>query len=218
VFVKADYSQIELRIVAEISGDDAMKAAFQAGVDLHRLTASHVTGKPVEEVTDEDRQLAKAVNFGLIYGMGAKALAEDSRGFGVALTEGEARKIREAYFRAYPGIRRWHNIQGRQVSTYTVAGRRRTFERDKFFTAKLNSPVQGTGADGLKLALTRMWETRDEVDAYPVLIVHDEVVVETPVGQAEATRLWLERCLVEGMSQLVTEVPVVVDADIKQRW
>jgi len=218
VFVKADYSQIELRIAAEIANDESMIKAFKEGVDLHRLTASHVTGKPVEEVTDEDRQLAKAVNFGLIYGMGAKALAEYSRGFGVALTEGEARKIREAYFRAYPGIRRWHTAQGRQVSTRTVAGRRRTFERDKFFTAKLNSPVQGTGADGLKLALARMWETRDEVDAYPVLIIHDEIVVETPAEQADATRDWLQRCMVEGMSQLVTEVPVVVDADIKQQW
>jgi len=182
VLIKADYAQIELRLIAEIAGDDAMKKAFIDGVDLHALTATHVNGGgAIEDVTTDDRQMAKAVNFGLIYGMGAPRLADYARSsYGVDMDEATASEVRASYFRAYPGLRRWQRLQGRLKETRTVSGRRRAFEGDGHYTGKLNSPVQGTGADGLKLALIRLWETRDTVDAYPVLTVHDEIVVEAP--------------------------------------
>ena len=220
VLIKADYAQIELRLIAEIAGDDAMKKAFIDGVDLHALTATHVNGGgAIEDVTTDDRQMAKAVNFGLIYGMGAPRLADYARSsYGVDMDEATASEVRASYFRAYPGLRRWQRLQGRLKETRTVLGRRRAFEGDGHYTGKLNSPVQGTGADGLKLAVIRLWETRDTVDAYPVLTVHDEIVVEAPADRAEQAKQWLIDCMIEGMAEVLKEVPVVVDAEVKEAW
>ena len=157
VFVKADYSQIELRIAAQISGDTAMQAAFRAGEDLHTKTARAVLGR---EPTQHDRQLAKALNFGLLYGMGAERLrtyAQDD--YGVTLSEDEAAQFRQRFFQTYPGLRAWHRAQrDGEVTTSTLAGRPR--HGVSAFTEKLNSPVQGTGADILKGALARLWADR----------------------------------------------------------
>ena len=138
-----------------------MKQAFTEGKDLHATTATHLLGKEeVEDVTPDERQLAKAVNFGLIYGMGAKTLAKYARtNFGQELDEARAGDIRRSYFEAYPGIRNWQQLQGRKTETRTVLGRRRILDGDGYYTARLNSPIQGTGADGLKLALAMMWES-----------------------------------------------------------
>ncbi|HKI35179.1 MAG TPA: DNA polymerase [Gemmataceae bacterium] len=217
VLVKADYSQIELRIAAKVSGDSAMLAAYQAHEDLHALTSRHVLG--VAEVTKEQRQLAKAINFGLLYGMGVKgfrayALAQ----YDLHLTEEEAGRYREAFFKAYPGLRRWHNSMSRRpIDTRTLAGRRRTnIER---YTEKLNTPVRGTGADGLKLALALLWERRREVSgAIPVLVVHDEIVVECDTGQAEAVEVWLTRAMVDAMTPLIDPIPVEVEVKVGRTW
>ena len=125
VLVKADYSQIELRIAAKVSGDKAMLAAYRAGEDLHTLTAQHVLG--IAEVTKEHRQLAKAVNFGLLYGMGARGFRLYAKSnYDLDLTEEQARRYRDAFFRAYPGLRRWHNsVPKKVIDTRTLAGRRR---------------------------------------------------------------------------------------------
>ncbi len=187
VLVKADYSQIELRIAAELAGERRMLDAFRRGDDLHRLTAALVLGKPPDAVTADDRQLAKAVNFGLLYGMGPGAFAAHARtAYGVALSEAQAAALREKFFAAYPGLRRWHRAQPRgAMTTRTLTGRKR-FGVERF-TEKLNTPVQGSGADGLKLALAELWETREWCpQARPILCVHDEVVVECPAEQAES--------------------------------
>ena len=220
VMIKADYAQIELRIVAEMAPDARMKQAFAEGKDLHATTATHLLGKGEEEdVTSDERQLAKAVNFGLIYGMGAKALTKYARtNFGQDLDESEAAGIRRRYFEAYPGIRIWQQIQGRETETRTVLGRRRILDSDRHYTARLNSPVQGTGADGLKLALVKMWESRDDIDAFPVLAIHDEIVVECPTDKAEEAKAWLVRCMREGMEEFLKEVPIVVDAEVRRTW
>ncbi len=217
VLVKADYSQIELRIAAEMAGDQRIRDAYRRGEDLHALTARLVLGK--EQVTKEDRQAAKALNFGLIYGMGASTLRQHAAsGYGVHLTDAEAHRFREAFFRAYPGLRAWQRSQPEgEIETRTPAGRRRLHVAR--YTEKLNTPVQGAGADGLKAALALLWETRDRCpSARPVLAVHDELVLECDEHDAEPAREWLVACLRRGMAAFLRRVPVVVEARIARDW
>ncbi len=186
VLVKADYSQIELRIAAKVSGDKSLLEAYQHGEDLHTRTARIVLG--VEDVTKEHRQLAKSLNFGLVYGMGATNFRQyASTQYGVTLTEEQAKEYRAAFFKSYPGLAAWHRRTGRTkdqaIETRTLGGRRRLGVAR--FTEKLNTPVQGTGADGLKRALALLWERRDQMPgAFPVLAVHDEIVVEAEAASS----------------------------------
>jgi DNA polymerase I-like protein with 3'-5' exonuclease and polymerase domains len=219
VLVKADYSQIELRLAATIAPDPAMHAAYQAGEDLHARTARVLTGNP--EVTKADRQLAKAVNFGLLYGMGAKTLVVYARStYGVTLTVAEATAYRNKFFQTYRGLKKWHAGVGasdRPAVTHTVLGRKR-FEV-KRFTEKLNTPVQGTGADGLKQALALLWERRAECPtAFPVLAVHDEIVVECDATDADRASTWLKTCMIDGMAPFAAPVPVEVEVSVGPNW
>jgi len=172
VLVKADYSQIELRIAAQITGDTCMVRAFQAGMDLHELTARLVLN--CTEVSKEIRQQAKALNFGLLYGMGAKTFRRyAAQNYGVQLTPVEAQQLRKRWFNTFPGICRWHDRQpDGPIETRTLAGRRR--QNVERFTEKLNTPVQGTGADGLKNALALLWETRHRCPSARLVLVGDE--------------------------------------------
>jgi DNA polymerase-1 len=220
VLVKADYSQIELRIAAQVAGEDRMIAAYRRGDDLHTLTARTLLG--TTDVTKADRQLAKAVNFGLLYGMGARGFRRYARSHcGVELTEDQAEQYRRAFFTAYPALRRWHNTVGRTqdrpIETRTLAGRRcRNVAR---FTEKLNLGVQGTGADGLKAALALLWVRRAECPgAVPVLAVHDEIVVECDAGTADAAAGWLKQAMLDGMAPLVAPVPVEVEVSVAPAW
>ncbi len=215
--IKADYSQIELRIAAKITGDKRMMAAYRDNEDLHTLTARALLGK--QDVTKADRQLAKAVNFGLLYGQGAKGLMAYALGsFGVSLTEAEATAHRNTFFRTYPGLRKWHNsTQEGAVDTRTLAGRRRAGVMR--YTEKLNTPVQGTGADGLKRALALLWERREQCPgAFPVLFVHDEIVVECDEAQADAAVAWVKAAMIDGMVPLIAPVPVEVEASVGKTW
>jgi DNA polymerase-1 len=204
--------------VAEVSGDERMLAAFARGDDLHTLTASSVLGKAPDAVTNEERQLAKVVNFGLVYGLGPAVFADYARtAYGLTLTNDEAKTLRDRFCAAYPGLKRWHRSQpAGAVEVRTASGRRRMVER---FTEKLNTAVQGTGADGLKLALALIWETRHRCpSAVPVLVVHDEVVIECDADEAERARDWLVDCLQRGMQQFLRQVPVTVEALICRDW
>jgi DNA polymerase-1 len=220
VLVKADYSQIELRIAAKVSGDKNMLAAYQAGEDLHTLTALHVLG--VQDVTKDQRQLAKALNFGLLYGMGARGFQSYAKSsYGVVLTEPQAQSYRDAFFNAYPGLRAWHSKvkHAHTRETRTLAGRRRRLKPEDYDTLRLNTPVQGTGADGLKGALALLWERRDQASgAFPVLVVHDEIVVECDQGQAEVVAVWLKAAMVEAMVPLIDPVPVEVEVKAARTW
>jgi DNA polymerase-1 len=218
--VKADYSQIELRIAARVANDKTMIEAFRRGDDLHVLTARQILGNA--EVSKADRQLAKALNFGLLYGMGAKALRAYSKAnYGVELTLQQAQDYRSAFFRTYPGLAAWHRAVGRSgkqaIDCRTLVGRRKLGVT--YFSEKLNMPVQGSGADGLKLALALLWERRDQcAGAFPVMAVHDEIVVECNSEQADAAAAWLKQAMIDAMTPLVTPVPVEVEVKIGQTW
>jgi DNA polymerase-1 len=220
VLVKGDYSQVELRVAARVSKDKALLEAYRRGEDLHTRTARSVLG--IGDVTKEHRQLAKALNFGLLYGMGAQGFRQYALAqYGLRLTEREARRYRDTFFRAYPGLAAWHHrVRSRKAAeTRTLAGRRRLLDGQTPDTQRLNTPVQGTGADGLKLALALLWERRDQCPgAFPVLAVHDEIVVECDAGQAEAVAAWLKQAMLEGMAPLLEPVPVEVDVKVSADW
>jgi DNA polymerase-1 len=241
VLVKADYSQIELRIAAKIADEPVMLAAYRDGRDLHTLTAARLLGKRPEEVAKADRQLAKAVNFGLLFGMGWKSLRGYAlANYGVRMTDDEAQAYREAFFRLYPGLRGWHRRVGGRVEALfdrdpagthevrTLGGRRRVLpvaKRDAAGqpypnrTEALNTPVQGAGADGLKAAVALLWQRRVECPgAAPVLFCHDEVVVEAAAADADRAAVWLRKAMADGMAPLIAPVPVEVEVAVGRTW
>src|SRR5262249_34091331 len=158
----------------------------------------------------------------LLYGMGAMRFRDyAANDYGVEMTEEQAQEMRSAFFQAYPGLAKWHRQAGasgkNSVETRTLSGRRRL--NVLRFTEKLNTPDQGTGADGLKQALALLWERRAEVPgAFPVLIVHDEIVMEADKDQADSVAAWLRRCMVDGMDPLIDPVPVEVETKIAETW
>jgi len=223
VFVIADYSQIELRIAAKISGDKEMLSAYAEGRDLHTLTAQSLTGQ--EDISKDDRKLAKAVNFGLLYGMGAKGLRSYAlKSYGIKMSLEEATLYRKRFFEAYTGLKKWHERERRawqcgDVETRTLTGRRRmNVER---LTDRLNTPVQGTGADSLKLALVLLRERRDECPgAMPVLVCHDEIVVECDESDVKKAGAWLKKAMEDGMGEVVNSLkvnspPVPVEVEVR---
>lgn len=215
--IKADYSQIELRIAAELSGDARMVESFRRGEDLHALTVREILGQ--SEVTPQARQLSKAINFGLIYGMGAERLRQYVfQSFGISLTTDQAAELRRRFFQTYPAIADWHRKIGRQKEVCSVLGRPRRFDLPQF-SEQVNHPVQGTGADGLKNALAILWQTRHLVPgAVPVLAVHDEIVVEAPAGEAQKAAAWLKFAMLAGMAEFLRRVPVEVEVKISDTW
>jgi len=227
--VKADYSQIELRIVARIASEEAMLEAYRKGEDLHAATARSITGR--EEVTKEDRQRAKTANFGLLYGQGDTGFRNYARSnYGVEMSLEEAAEYRERWFETYPAIRAWHREEGigfnaGEDSAHTLTGRLR---KVRSFMEKVNHPVQGTGADGLKLAMALFNERLPEhLDAKLVIACHDELVVECPEEQAEEVVRFLEEVMITGMNEVLNPglddahpdwVPIEVEAKIVESW
>ena len=225
--VVADYSQIELRAAAAIAGETKMIEAYQRGEDLHRGTAAAVLGKTVDAVTKEDRQLAKAVNFGLLYGQSAPGLVKyAASSYGVTLPEDDAREIRTKFFRTYGSLRQWHGESHRRAEQgvseiRTVLGRRRLIPPESSawerFTALVNTPVQGGCADGMKRALVQL-ASKLPPSARIVSTVHDEIIVEAPEHDAEDVRRTVEAVMVEAMAALFPQVPVEVEANVCASW
>ena len=225
VIVKADFSQIELRIAAVLAQDAAMLAAFRNGWDLHAVTAATVLGIPLTQVGKAHRQVAKSLNFGLMYGMGARGLRDyAAKTYNVTLTEQAARQHRQAFFQTYRGLARWHGQTAARLARHatvearTVTGRR--LGGIRYFTHLLNMPVQGTGADGLKLALARLFEYRQEApEARLIATVHDEIVAECPVAAAAQTVAWLTRHMRAAMDELLEGVvPIEVEVQVGSSW
>jgi len=222
----ADYAQIELRVAAHLAPCDALRAVFRDGRDPHRATAATISGKPEAEISPHERQLAKAVNFGFLFGMGAERFRSYAQAsYGVTLDEVQARRAKDAFFATYPGIARWHgrvgalSRRGESVVVRTVLGRRKRFAAGKFsFNAALNIPVQGTAAEGFKRAMIALHEALPRWGATGVLCVHDEYLAEVPREHGEAARERVEQLMRDAMASVVNSVPIEVSAQIADTW
>lgn len=221
VFIVADYSQIELRVMAEMIGEKRMIRAYQAGRDLHQLTAMLTLEKPAEQITYEERQAAKAINFGLIYAMqavGLQGYAKDT--YGVEMSLAEAERFRERFFREYKDIAAWHARLQRNPpkEVRTLAGRRCVFTERAGLSAFTNTPVQGSAADIMKKAMALLMTRINWEEAYPVAVVHDEILLEVPMEkEKEYTRL-LQEVMIEAGEYYLKEVPIVVEAQAGKTW
>ncbi len=225
VLVDADYSQIELRLLAAISGDESMIGAFRDGTDIHRLTASAVFGVPVENVSDELRLRAKAVNFGIIYGISAYSLSDD-----IGTSVAEAKRYIEGYFATYPGIHSYLENTVKQAEekgyTTTLFGRRRyipeltssAFPQRAFGKrVAMNSPIQGSAADIIKIATIRVAKRlkKEIPSAHLVMQVHDELIAEAKSEDRERVCAILKE---EMESAASLAVPLTVSTGAGSNW
>lgn len=231
-YVIADYSQIELRIAAHISQDETLIEAYKNDIDVHSLTAASVLNKPIEEVTKEERQLGKPTNFGLIYGQSSEGYKSYSEAaYGVRITLKEAEEFRDKYFTLYSGVKRWHsqiwkdcermlNDKTKMPSVRTLTGRRRWFpDPDQVYLNPLsNTPVQGTGADILKLALGRLQDALEGLDANLVGTVHDEIILEVLEEHAEEASIILKNVMEAAGNAIITSVPIIAEVSIGDSW
>ncbi len=223
--VIADFSQIEMRILAEFSGDEALLAAFNSGADLHRSTYSQMLGTPLNEVTNEQRSQAKGLNFGLVYGMGAEGLANK-----INCTVPEAEKLIEKYFAAYPGVARWLNeaantaVNERQ--SRSASGRLWKFSFDIKDRSQLgalkrvgkNAPIQGTGSDLFKRAMILIDAALQDFDAQIVHCIHDEFVVECDEKNADEISEIVSAQMVAAGKEYLPRVPVVAESKVADVW
>ena len=225
VFLDADYSQIELRILAALSKDERLIEAYRMDRDIHKVTASQVFHVPLDEVTDELRRNAKAVNFGIVYGISAFGLSE-----GLSIGRADAKEYIERYFTTYPKVKEYldSEIAFARENGYvkTVFGRRRpipeihasNFMRRSFSErVAMNSPIQGTAADMMKVAMNAVYEKlkRNELRSRIVLQVHDELLLEVPKEELEEVR----EILVSSMENALTlPVPFLVEAKTGNNW
>lgn len=225
VLVSADYSQIELRIMAHLSRDPRLLEAFMQGEDVHRTTAAEIVGIPVEEVSAEQRRAAKTINFGLIYGMSAHGLART-----LGIERSAAQTYMDRYFARYPGVARYmeetrqsarehgyvDTVFGYRIMTPDIqspnANRRQAAER-----AAINAPMQGTAADIIKMAMVAVqdWLDAEHLASKLILQVHDELILEVPDAELARARTELPRL----MSQAAKlSVPLVVDVGVGMNW
>lgn len=221
----ADYSQIELRIVAEISGDRRMTEAYQQGEDLHQLTASLVAGKSMDEVTKGERQAAKAINFGLIYAMSAAGLKRYAKStYGVEMSDEEAETFRDRFFQAYRGVARWHDEFRRTLygseswTTRTLSGRLRWWREKPTLPEFLNAPVQGTSADITKQALAMLPAALQEIGVLLIGTVHDEILLECPEVIAKDVAHLLQTTMEAAGTKFLQQVPVVAEVKVAGSW
>jgi DNA polymerase I len=223
--VAADYSQIELRIMAHLSDDKGLLTAFAQGLDVHRATAAEVFGVDLVSVTTEMRRSAKAINFGLIYGMSAFGLAKQ-----LHLGRHEAQQYIDRYFERYPGVLRYMNetraqaheqgyvetLFGRRLYLPEINAKNKNLQMAAERTA-INAPMQGTAADIIKIAMIRVdqWLTESNVDAKMIMQVHDELVLEVADGAVEK----VQEGLISRMSSAAQlKVPLVVEAGVGNNW
>ena len=225
VLLAADYSQIELRIMAELSGDEGLRNAFAQGLDIHSATAAEVFAVELEEVTTDMRRSAKAINFGLIYGMSAFGLARQ-----LQIGRKQAQEYIDLYFQRYPGVQAF--MQNTRVNAAdkgyveTLFGRRlylpeindrNAMRRQAAERTAINAPLQGSAADLIKIAMIRVdaWLTEQKLNSKVIMQVHDELVLEVPECEVEQVRAGL-RDIMQGAADL--NVPLIVDIGSGSSW
>lgn len=238
VLLDADYSQVELRVAAMISGDTAMTEAYRRGDDLHTLTASAVTGKPAEQVTKQERQIAKSANFGLLFGMGARGFRKYSAlSYGVEISQGQAEYTRNAFFQRYPGLVYWHDSMKRLVRAQgyvdSPIGRRRRLpavnstDNDMAAEAErqaINSPVQGFASDLTLLAMVLIHENL-MIQARILGTVHDSIVLEVLKEHADDVARIVKQTMEVRVPHMIRQmfdyrlpVPLVADVKVSKWW
>ncbi|MGK9449660.1 DNA polymerase I [Acidithiobacillus caldus] len=225
LLISADYSQIELRIMAHLSGDAGLREAFARGLDIHRATAAEVFAIPLEQVTPEQRRAAKAINFGLIYGQTPYGLAQQ-----LGVGQGEAKAYMERYFERYPGVREYmentRRLARQQGYVETLFGRRlylpeirsqNPARRNYAERAAINAPMQGTAADLIKLAMIAVdaWLLAQTDHGRMLLQVHDELILEVPEKAVDAACQMLREKM-EGVAELA--VPLTVGLGVGANW
>jgi DNA polymerase-1 len=225
VLMSADYSQIELRIMAHLSGDPALLKAFHEGLDVHRATAAEVFGITPAEVSSEQRRYAKTINFGLIYGMGTFGLAKS-----LGIENAAAKTYIDRYFARFAGVKQYmddtRELAKRQGYVQTVFGRQLVLpDIQNAKGAKLaalerqaiNAPMQGTAADLIKLAMiaTQQWLERERLASKLIMQVHDELVLEVPEAEREAVLKNLPG-LMAGVAELA--VPLLAEVGVGPNW
>ncbi|MBS5149325.1 MAG: DNA polymerase I, partial [Veillonella sp.] len=223
--VSADYSQIELRILAHLSGDEALIKAFVDGKDIHRFTAAEVLGKSQEDVTSEERSHAKAINFGIIYGISDFGLSRD-----LGITRGEAKNYIDLYFSRYPKVKEYMDRMVQEAhetgKVRTMFGRQRelpdinsrNFNRRSFAErTAMNTPIQGTAADIIKLAMNQVEKKLEDGNFTSRLLlqVHDELVLEVVNSELEAVEELLRTTM---QSVVELQVPLIVDVHHAENW
>ena len=223
--ISADYSQIELRLIAEISGEENMIKAFQNGEDIHASTAAKLFGIPLEEVTKTQRSQAKTVNFGIIYGQGAFALAEQT-----GLSRTEAKQLIDSYYETYPKLKIWMAEQvqkARELGYVETLFKRKRHLKDinsANFVVKahaernaVNAPIQGSAADIIKIAMINIDKVfeRENLKTKMLLQVHDELVFEAPTEEVEVATYLIKT---EMESAVETQVPLLVEVGVGKNW
>ncbi len=223
--VIADYSQIELRILAEFSGDPGFMAAFNSGADLHRVTAAQVFNVPLDQVSKDQRDFAKRLNFGVVYGIGAQRFSMMT-----GLSAPEAENVLRKYFATYRGLdnylreaanRAVHDRQARTASGRLVRFRYDENDRQQISMTQRNgknTPIQGTSADILKRALRLLKDELSNTSARIVNIIHDEIVVEADGDQAKEISQKVERAMCAAGEEYLKTVPVKVETEIADEW
>ncbi|MCH5213241.1 MAG: DNA polymerase I [Oscillospiraceae bacterium] len=225
VLVDADYSQIELRILAHLSGDKNMTEAFKSGMDIHAATASQILGIPPEKLTKEQRASAKAINFGIVYGMGEFSLAKD-----LGISFREAKSYMDSYFTKYSGVREFMDNTKKSAhetgSVKTIMNRIRYIPELNSSNANLrgfgeraamNTPVQGTAADIIKLAMVKVYNRlkAEGLKSKLILQVHDELIIEAPIDEADKVK---ELLTYEMENTVNLSVPLIAEAEFGKSW
>ena len=223
--VSADYSQIELRIMAHLSGDESLRKAFRDGEDVHRATAAEVFGVPLDKVEPDHRRVAKVINFGLIYGMSSFGVAQN-----LGIDRGTAQTYIDRYFARYPGAKRYMDETRKKAKEIgyveTVFGRRlwlpelksgAPVRRQAAERAAINAPMQGTAADLIKLAMIKVQGWLDEAKLKTLLImqVHDELVLEVPEPEIPSVKAKVQELM---QSVATLDVPLVVEVGVGENW
>lgn len=223
--ISADYSQIELRLIAEISGEKNMIEAFQKGEDIHASTAAKLFKIPIDEVNKTQRSQAKTVNFGIIYGQGAFALAEQT-----GLSRAEAKQMIDAYFQTYPTMKEWMTAQVKKARELgyveTLLGRKRhlkDIQSNNFVVRShaernaVNAPIQGSAADIIKIAMIEISKKLKEQNRATKMLlqVHDELIFEAPIEEVEAVTALITSCMENAVK---TTVPLLVEVGVGDHW
>ena len=225
LFTDADYSQIELRVLAHMSEDGQLIEAYKMDEDIHKITASKVFHTPFEEVTDLQRRNAKAVNFGIVYGISSFGLSQD-----LSISRKEAAEYIEQYFATYPDVKKFldKQVENAKKDGYvtTMFGRRRPvpelsssnfMQRSFGERVAMNSPIQGTAADIIKIAMIRVWKRlkTENLKSRLILQVHDELLIETAKDEEEEVKKILEE---EMKAAADLSVTLEIDMHTGQNW